>query len=174
LLFFSTWMLFSYFDVHVIVHRGKSRIIKPTRCTNFSSLFLDWNSTCFGQSLCPLILDWNSTCFGQFLCPLFLDWNSTCFGQFLCPLFLDWNSTCFGQFLCPLFLNWNYLFRTVPLSFIFGLKLLVSDSSSVLYFWIETLLVSDSSSVHHHESLYLVDCASFTISLYFVSNLIHL
>jgi hypothetical protein len=28
-------------------------IIKPTRCTNFSNLFLKWKSTCFGQFLCP-------------------------------------------------------------------------------------------------------------------------
>jgi hypothetical protein len=28
-------------------------IIKPTRCTNFSNLFLEWNSTCFGQFHCP-------------------------------------------------------------------------------------------------------------------------
>jgi hypothetical protein len=28
-------------------------IIKPTRCTDFSNLFLEWNSTCFGQFLCP-------------------------------------------------------------------------------------------------------------------------
>jgi hypothetical protein len=28
-------------------------IIKPTRCTNFPNLFLEWNSTCFGQFLCP-------------------------------------------------------------------------------------------------------------------------
>ena len=28
-------------------------IIKTTRCTNFSNLFLEWNSTCFGQFLCP-------------------------------------------------------------------------------------------------------------------------
>ena len=28
-------------------------ITKPTRCTNFSNLFLEWNSTCFGQFLCP-------------------------------------------------------------------------------------------------------------------------
>ena len=28
-------------------------IIKPTRCINFSNLFLKWNSTCFGQFLCP-------------------------------------------------------------------------------------------------------------------------
>ena len=28
-------------------------IIKRTRCTNFSNLFLERNSTCFGQFLCP-------------------------------------------------------------------------------------------------------------------------
>ena len=28
-------------------------IIKPTRCTNFSNLFLELNCTCFGQFLCP-------------------------------------------------------------------------------------------------------------------------
>jgi len=27
--------------------------IKPIRCTNFSNLFLEWNSTCFGQFFCP-------------------------------------------------------------------------------------------------------------------------
>jgi hypothetical protein len=26
-------------------------ITKPTRFTNFSNLFLEWNSTCFGQFL---------------------------------------------------------------------------------------------------------------------------
>jgi hypothetical protein len=31
------------------VHRDKFLTIKPTRCTNFSNLFLEWNSTCFGQ-----------------------------------------------------------------------------------------------------------------------------
>ena len=29
------------FDVHVTVHRVKFLIIKPTRCTNFSNLFLE-------------------------------------------------------------------------------------------------------------------------------------
>jgi hypothetical protein len=29
------------FDVHVTVHRDKFLIIKPTRCTNFSYLFLE-------------------------------------------------------------------------------------------------------------------------------------
>jgi len=27
--------------------------IKQTKCTNFSNLFLEYNSTCFGQFLCP-------------------------------------------------------------------------------------------------------------------------
>ena len=31
----------------------KFHAIKPTRCTNFSDLFLEWNSTCFRQFLCP-------------------------------------------------------------------------------------------------------------------------
>jgi len=29
------------FDVHVTVHRDKVLKIKPTRCTNFSNLFLE-------------------------------------------------------------------------------------------------------------------------------------
>ena len=43
----------SGFDVHVTVHRDKFLIIKPTRCTNFSNLFFDWNCTCFEKFLCP-------------------------------------------------------------------------------------------------------------------------
>jgi len=31
----------------------KNLKIKPTRCTNFSNLFLEENSTCFGLFLCP-------------------------------------------------------------------------------------------------------------------------
>ena len=31
----------------------KFLIIQPTKCTNFSNLFLEWNSTCFGQFPCP-------------------------------------------------------------------------------------------------------------------------
>jgi hypothetical protein len=39
----------------VITHRVvyRLRTITPTRCTNFSNLFLQWNSTCFGQFICP-------------------------------------------------------------------------------------------------------------------------
>jgi hypothetical protein len=40
-------------DLHVTVYPDKFLIIKPNRCTNFSNLFLEWNSTCFGQFLCP-------------------------------------------------------------------------------------------------------------------------
>jgi len=32
---------------------GELLVIKPTRCTKFSNLFLESNSTCFGQFLCP-------------------------------------------------------------------------------------------------------------------------
>jgi hypothetical protein len=28
-------------------------IIRPNICSNFANLFLAWNSTCFGQCLCP-------------------------------------------------------------------------------------------------------------------------
>jgi len=44
---------YNVFDVRVTEHHDKFLIIKPTRCTNFSNLFLEWNSTCFGQFLCP-------------------------------------------------------------------------------------------------------------------------
>ena len=43
----------TFFVVHVTMHCVKFLIIKPTRCTNFSNLFLEWNSTCFGQFVCP-------------------------------------------------------------------------------------------------------------------------
>jgi len=35
------------------VHRDTFLIIKPTRCNDFSHLFLEWNSTCFRQFLYP-------------------------------------------------------------------------------------------------------------------------
>jgi len=38
----------------VTVHRDKRLIIKPTRCANYSYLFMECNFTCFGQFLCPL------------------------------------------------------------------------------------------------------------------------
>ena len=47
--------------VHVTMKRDKFHIIKPTSRTNFSNLFLDWNSTCFGQFLCPSSGDFHRT-----------------------------------------------------------------------------------------------------------------
>jgi hypothetical protein len=42
------------FDVHAAAHRDKFLVIKATICTNFSKVFIfEWNSTCFGQFLCP-------------------------------------------------------------------------------------------------------------------------
>jgi hypothetical protein len=41
------------FDLHVTVHHDTFLIIKPTRHTNFSNLFLEWNSSCFRHFLCP-------------------------------------------------------------------------------------------------------------------------
>ena len=41
-------------DVHVSVHSDKFLKIKPAKCTIFSNVFLELNSTCFGQFLCPL------------------------------------------------------------------------------------------------------------------------
>jgi hypothetical protein len=40
-------------SVEPIVWEMASLTIKPTRCTKFLNLFLEWNSTCFGQLLCP-------------------------------------------------------------------------------------------------------------------------
>jgi len=51
----KTWLYQTVFgfDVHVTMRHDKFLIIKPTKCTYFSDLFLEWNSTCFGQFLCP-------------------------------------------------------------------------------------------------------------------------
>ena len=48
-----TKMTYFIFDIHVTVLCDKFLTIKPTRCMNFSNLFLEWNCTCFGQFLCP-------------------------------------------------------------------------------------------------------------------------
>jgi hypothetical protein len=42
-----------FFYVHMTSIVTNFLIIKPTRCTNFSNLFWKWNSTCFGEFLCP-------------------------------------------------------------------------------------------------------------------------
>jgi hypothetical protein len=42
-----------FFTVHTAMVYVIQICWQPTRCTNFSNLFLEWNSTCFGQFLCP-------------------------------------------------------------------------------------------------------------------------
>jgi hypothetical protein len=39
----------------IVMERAEIKflIIKPTTCTNFSNLFLEWHATYFGQFLCP-------------------------------------------------------------------------------------------------------------------------
>jgi hypothetical protein len=42
-----------FFTVHTAVVYVIQICWQPTRCTNFTNLFLEWNSTSFGQFLCP-------------------------------------------------------------------------------------------------------------------------
>ena len=102
------------YDVHVTVHRDKFLIIKPTRWTNFSNLFLEWKSTCFGEFLCPSsgvfhCTHSNGICHTVLLTVCEQDQDGTLFhpdpvrklGTSFSNLFLEWKSTCFGEFLCP-------------------------------------------------------------------------
>jgi hypothetical protein len=43
----------TYFIEHFPLFASLFLIIKASRCIHFSNLLLEWNSTCFGQSLCP-------------------------------------------------------------------------------------------------------------------------
>jgi hypothetical protein len=66
---------------------GTFLIIKPTRCTNFSNLFLECNSTCFGEFLCPSsgIFHYthsNGICLTGLLC---VQWKTPDDGQKNCP-----------------------------------------------------------------------------------------
>jgi len=47
------WHMYVSFDDHVTVRCVKFLTIKPTRYTISLNLFLEWNSACFGQFLCP-------------------------------------------------------------------------------------------------------------------------
>ena len=52
----STGLTVSFWYVSKVKFREcviYNSVIKPTRCTNFSDLFLKWNSTFFGQFFCP-------------------------------------------------------------------------------------------------------------------------
>jgi hypothetical protein len=56
--------------------------MKPTRCTNFSNLCLERDSTCFGQFLCPVWLI-------QLLC---VQWRTPDDGQRNCPKHVEFLS----------------------------------------------------------------------------------
>jgi hypothetical protein len=63
---------------------------KPTRCTNFSNLFLEWNSACFGRFLCPSS--------GVFYCT---HTNCICHTGLLTLLCVEWKTPDDGQRNCP-------------------------------------------------------------------------
>ena len=69
-------------------------IIKPTRCTKFSNLFLEQNSTCFGQFLCPSsgvfhCTHSNCICHTGLLC---VQWKTPDDGQRNCPKHVEFYS----------------------------------------------------------------------------------
>ena len=94
-------------------------IIKPTRCTNFSNLFLEWNSACFGQFLCPSsgvfhCTHSNGVCHTGFLTACsqavskpvwYLDGNNVLILQSICHIF-QYN-ICIILILSYLELNWS-------------------------------------------------------------------
>jgi hypothetical protein len=88
------------------MHRVKFLIIKPSRCTNFSNLFLEWNSTCFGQFLCPslglfftvhtssiliLLASCQQTCMAYTIA-VCVQWKTPDDGQRNCPKHVEFHS----------------------------------------------------------------------------------
>ena len=53
LLYICQLNAYFYYPTNTTMHIWYFFIIRPTRCTNFANLFFTWNSTCFGQCLCP-------------------------------------------------------------------------------------------------------------------------
>jgi len=82
---------------------------QPTRCTDFSNLFLEWNFTCFGQFLCPSS--------GVFYCT---HSNGICHTGLLTANQMHW----FLKFILGMKL---YMFRTVPLSIIRSFSLYIQQ-----------------------------------------------
>jgi len=73
---------------------GQFRIIKPTRCTNFSHVFMEWKSTYFGQFLCPPsgvfhCTHRNGICHESLLC---VQWKAPDDGQRNCPKHVEFHS----------------------------------------------------------------------------------
>ena len=82
------------------VHRDKFLIIKPTRCTNFSNLFLEWNSTCFGQFLCPSSGVFHCT-HGNCICHTVLLTACKLSANLYVLLCVQWRTPDDGQRNCP-------------------------------------------------------------------------
>jgi len=83
----------------VTVHRAKFLIIKPTRWTNFSNLFLEWNFTCFGQFLWPSSGVFHCTNSNVYVSKpvwhipsLFVQWKTPDDGQRNCPKHVEFHS----------------------------------------------------------------------------------
>ena len=84
-----------------------------------------------------LFLEQNSTCFGQFICPSSGIFHCTHSKGTISQIYF-WNkTTCFGQF----FSKSSRVFHCTNRNCIFP----------QIYFWNKFLHVSDSSSVHHQE-----------------------
>ena len=85
-----------FFTVHTAVVYFIQVCWQPTRCTNLKFI-LEWNSTCFGQFLCPSS--------GVFHCAqqwyMLYRFADNQLDALISNLDLEWNSTCFEQFFCP-------------------------------------------------------------------------
>jgi len=150
------------FDIHVTVHRVKFLLIKPTRCTNFSNLFLKWNSTCFGQFLCPPsgvfhCTHSNGVCHTGLLTALRagLGWNAV--PSWYCSqavsksvwhiplLCLQWKTPDNGQRNCPKHVEFHFKNKFEKLVHLVGfiirnvLHLCKSHMHGKLTEWVETL-----------------------------------
>ena len=124
-------------DVHVTVHRDKFLIIKPTRCNNFSNLFLKWNSTCFGQFLCPSsgffhCTHCNVLCHTGLLIACGQDQDGTVFPSWSCSqavrktvwqiqlLCLQWKTPDDGHMNCPKHLKFHFKNKVEKLVHLIG------------------------------------------------------
>jgi hypothetical protein len=84
------------------VYRTKSRKTKPTICTNFWNLFLELNSTCFGQFLCPSSGGFHCTYSNGICHTIFLlaSCQQTC-TRHIPLLCVQWKTPDDGQRNCP-------------------------------------------------------------------------
>jgi hypothetical protein len=89
--------------------------IKPTRCTNFSNLCMEWKYTCFGQFLCPS--SWFFHCTHS---------NGICHAHFLIACKLDYPDPA-----CKLSTNLYDIYQCC----VYSEQLLMMDRETVRYMW---------------------------------------